>query len=71
MFILKVLLYNLKQLSLSLSSDVKVNIRDYHGKMAAHYWSGSKDIFTEHRSHSGTYLLFSVSHLQKHVYNND
>ncbi|XP_043084073.1 ankyrin repeat domain-containing protein SOWAHB isoform X2 [Puntigrus tetrazona] len=32
--------------------NAKVNIRDYHGKMAAHYWSGSKDIFTEHRSHS-------------------
>ncbi|XP_058623122.1 uncharacterized protein LOC131534311 isoform X1 [Onychostoma macrolepis] len=32
--------------------NAKVNIRDYHGKMAAHYWTGSKDIFTEHRSHS-------------------
>ncbi|XP_059391760.1 ankyrin repeat domain-containing protein SOWAHB-like isoform X2 [Carassius carassius] len=32
--------------------NAKVNVRDYHGKMAAHYWSGSKDIFTEHRSHS-------------------
>ncbi|KAL1247934.1 hypothetical protein QQF64_023310 [Cirrhinus molitorella] len=32
--------------------NAKVNIRDYHGKMAAHYWNGSKDIFTEHRSHS-------------------
>lgn len=53
--------------SFYLSSDAKVNVRDYHGKMAAHYWSGSKDIFTEQRSHSGTYLLSSVSHLQKHV----
>ncbi|XP_039512784.1 ankyrin repeat domain-containing protein 2 isoform X3 [Pimephales promelas] len=32
--------------------NAKVNIRDYHGKMAAHYWNGSKDLFTEHRSHS-------------------
>ncbi|CAM4735348.1 unnamed protein product [Leuciscus chuanchicus] len=32
--------------------NAKVNIRDYHGKMAAHYWTGSKDLFTEHRSHS-------------------
>ncbi|XP_052453901.1 uncharacterized protein LOC128014367 isoform X4 [Carassius gibelio] len=32
--------------------NAKVNVRDYHGKMAAHYWSGSRDIFTEHRSHS-------------------
>ncbi|XP_050955493.1 ankyrin repeat domain-containing protein SOWAHB isoform X1 [Labeo rohita] len=32
--------------------NAKVNIRDYHGKMAAHYWNGSKDIFTEHRSYS-------------------
>ncbi|XP_042609547.1 protein HOS4 isoform X2 [Cyprinus carpio] len=32
--------------------NAKVNVRDYHGKMAAHYWSGSKDIFTEQRSHS-------------------
>ncbi|KAK2867587.1 hypothetical protein Q8A67_025704 [Cirrhinus molitorella] len=37
--------------------NAKVNIRDYHGKMAAHYWNGSKDIFTEHRSHSGTCQL--------------
>jgi len=51
-FILIVLLYDQKQFFLS--ADAKVNIRDYHGKMAAHYWNGSKDLFTEHRSHSGT-----------------
>ncbi|XP_067292763.1 ankyrin repeat domain-containing protein SOWAHB isoform X1 [Pseudorasbora parva] len=28
------------------------SIRDYHGKMAAHYWNGSKDLFTEYRSPS-------------------
>ncbi len=67
MFILKVLLYNLKQLSVSLSSDAKVNIRDYHGKMAAHYWSGSKDIFTEHRSHSGMYY-YSVLHIYRSMF---
>lgn len=70
----KVLLYNLKWLFLS--SDAKVNVRDYHGKMAAHYWNGSKDLFTEHRPHSGTYnssynFLFNVSNLQIYVYNND
>ncbi|XP_051741255.1 uncharacterized protein LOC127507854 isoform X2 [Ctenopharyngodon idella] len=34
------------------SYNAKVNVRDYHGKMAAHYWNGSKDLFTEHRPHS-------------------
>ncbi|XP_056307229.1 ankyrin repeat domain-containing protein SOWAHC [Danio aesculapii] len=32
--------------------NAKVNIRDYHGKMAAHYWNGSKDVFAEHRAQS-------------------
>ncbi|KAI7811664.1 putative ankyrin repeat domain-containing protein SOWAHA-like [Triplophysa rosa] len=32
--------------------NAKVNIRDYHGKMAAHYWNGTMDIFNKHGSHS-------------------
>ncbi|KAA0724076.1 Ankyrin repeat domain-containing protein SOWAHA [Triplophysa tibetana] len=32
--------------------NAKVNIRDYHGKMAAHYWKGTIDIFYKHGSHS-------------------
>lgn len=38
---------------LFLSSDAKVNIRDYHGKMAAQYWNGTMDIFYKYGSHSG------------------
>nr|XP_021326384.1 uncharacterized protein LOC110438397 [Danio rerio] len=37
--------------------NAKVNIRDYHGKMAAHYWNGSKDVFAEHKAQSGTWQL--------------
>nr|XP_055048817.1 ankyrin repeat domain-containing protein SOWAHC isoform X4 [Misgurnus anguillicaudatus]XP_055048818.1 ankyrin repeat domain-containing protein SOWAHC isoform X4 [Misgurnus anguillicaudatus]XP_055048819.1 ankyrin repeat domain-containing protein SOWAHC isoform X4 [Misgurnus anguillicaudatus] len=33
--------------------NAKVNIRDYHGKRAAHYWNGNMDIFCKHGSHSG------------------
>ncbi|XP_056595178.1 ankyrin repeat domain-containing protein SOWAHB [Triplophysa dalaica] len=32
--------------------NAKVNIRDYHGKMAAHYWNGTMDIFYKYGSHS-------------------
>ncbi|XP_051978436.1 ankyrin repeat domain-containing protein SOWAHB [Xyrauchen texanus] len=32
--------------------NAKVNIRDYHGKIAAHYWNGSMDIFNKLTSHS-------------------
>ncbi|XP_046890556.1 uncharacterized protein LOC124477071 isoform X1 [Hypomesus transpacificus] len=38
---------------LHVSSDAKTNIRDYHGKMAAHYWSGSTDVFNKPGSQSG------------------
>lgn len=44
-----------------LSLDAKVNIRDYHGKMAAHYWNGSMDIFNKHGSHSGK-SVYSLLH---------
>lgn len=27
--------------------DAKTNIRDYHGKMAVHYWKGSSDVFNQ------------------------
>ncbi|XP_046890557.1 ankyrin repeat domain-containing protein SOWAHC-like isoform X2 [Hypomesus transpacificus] len=33
--------------------NAKTNIRDYHGKMAAHYWSGSTDVFNKPGSQSG------------------
>lgn len=36
-----------------LSLDAKTNVRDYHGKMAAHYWSGSTDVFTKPDPHPG------------------
>ncbi|XP_051548367.1 uncharacterized protein LOC127437467 isoform X2 [Myxocyprinus asiaticus] len=32
--------------------NAKVNIRDYHGKIAAHYWNGSMDIFNKLTSQS-------------------
>ncbi|KAJ8407868.1 hypothetical protein AAFF_G00269120 [Aldrovandia affinis] len=32
--------------------NAKANIRDYHGKMAAHYWSGSADVFSTPGSQS-------------------
>ncbi|XP_031419824.1 ankyrin repeat domain-containing protein SOWAHC [Clupea harengus] len=31
----------------------KANIRDYHGKMAVHYWTGSTDVFNKPGSQSG------------------
>lgn len=33
--------------------NAKVNIRDYHGKMASHYWNGSMDVFNMGGSQSG------------------
>lgn len=33
--------------------DAKANIRDYHGKMAVHYWTGSTDVFNKPGSQSG------------------
>ncbi|XP_035981517.1 ankyrin repeat domain-containing protein SOWAHC isoform X2 [Fundulus heteroclitus] len=33
--------------------NAKTNIRDYHGKTAVQYWSGSKDIFNKADSHAG------------------
>ncbi|XP_044211619.1 ankyrin repeat domain-containing protein SOWAHC-like isoform X1 [Thunnus albacares] len=33
--------------------NAKSNIRDYHGKMAAHYWSGCTDIFSRPDPQSG------------------
>ncbi|KAK7891764.1 hypothetical protein WMY93_023727 [Mugilogobius chulae] len=37
--------------------NAKTNIRDYHGKMAAHYWNGSTEIFQ--KPHSQTVAVFS------------
>ncbi|KAK2842874.1 hypothetical protein Q5P01_013074 [Channa striata] len=31
----------------------KTNIRDYHGKKAVHYWTGSSDVFRGADAHSG------------------
>ncbi|XP_025765190.1 ankyrin repeat domain-containing protein SOWAHC isoform X1 [Oreochromis niloticus] len=33
--------------------NAKTNIRDYHGKMAVQYWSGSTDVFDKPESQSG------------------
>lgn len=33
--------------------DAKANIRDYHGKIAVHYWTGSTDVFSKPGSQSG------------------
>lgn len=49
-------------LLISLLSDAKTNIRDYHGKTAAHYWSGGTDIFDKPDALSGeeeTFVLKS------------
>ncbi|XP_062403606.1 ankyrin repeat and SOCS box protein 14 [Sardina pilchardus] len=35
------------------SYNAKANIRDYHGKMAVHYWTGSTDVFNKPGSQSG------------------
>ncbi|MEQ2241328.1 hypothetical protein ILYODFUR_024203 [Ilyodon furcidens] len=33
--------------------NAKINIRDYHGKTALQYWSGSTDIFNKSDLHTG------------------
>ncbi|TWW75489.1 hypothetical protein D4764_13G0001510 [Takifugu flavidus] len=33
--------------------NAKTNIRDYHGKIAAHYWSGSSNVFQKPDLQSG------------------
>lgn len=40
-------------LCLLFPSDAKTNIRDYHGRTAAHYWSGCKDVFEKQDAQSG------------------
>ncbi|KAK2880654.1 hypothetical protein Q8A73_023352 [Channa argus] len=35
------------------SGEAETNIRDYHGKKAVHYWTGSSDVFHRADSHSG------------------
>ncbi|XP_041852080.1 ankyrin repeat domain-containing protein SOWAHC-like [Melanotaenia boesemani] len=37
--------------------NAKTNVRDYHGKMAVHYWKGSTDIFNKPDSQSGGRFL--------------
>ncbi len=42
------------------ASDAKTNIRDYHGKTAAHYWSGCTDIFNKPDAQSGEFFLKEI-----------
>ncbi|KAK0144072.1 Ankyrin repeat domain-containing protein SOWAHC [Merluccius polli] len=38
--------------------NAKTDIRDYHGKMAVHYWSGNTDVFNKPGSQSGGKLSY-------------
>ncbi|XP_034443042.1 ankyrin repeat domain-containing protein SOWAHC-like [Hippoglossus hippoglossus] len=33
--------------------NAKTSVRDYHGKMALHYWSGCSDVFSSAESQAG------------------
>nr|XP_046250987.1 ankyrin repeat domain-containing protein SOWAHC [Scatophagus argus] len=44
----------------------KTNIRDYHGKMAVHYWSGCIDVFNRPDLQSGG-RLYRGRQTQRHV----
>lgn len=52
--------------------DAKTNIRDYHGKMAAHYWTGSAHVFERPdlsgEDHGlGCFLPPALSHMTSQV----
>lgn len=48
--------------------DAKTNIRDYHGKIAAHYWSGSAHVFQRPDLQSGENQGESPSFLLREGY---
>lgn len=46
-------------------SDAKTSIRDYHGKTAAHYWSGCTDVFDRPEAQSGEQEVFILCTLSE------